>query len=406
LLHTVVIVLALLPALPVHGQQTPPKAPAAEADIDETAQADLYYRLGNLTAALPLYERLAAQTPQSAVFAERFAYCLSTKATLLPIGDERTALLARAKKEAERAKSLGDNSPLLQIILESVSNPQAARHQYEERMAKAEAAFTKGDLDTALAAYQEIAASDPTSYDAPLFAGDVYFRRGDTQHAGEWFQKAIDVDPNRETAYRYWGDALVGARQNEEALAKFIEAIVAEPYSRRAWLGLQQWAGRNGVTIKPPHLEVPSAPTVQPNKKKNSKELNVTVTVSPDQLQDANGAGVWLAYSASRALWRAQVFAKRFPDEKEYRHTLAEEVEALRTAVKVLDELKVPEERLDANLRMLAVLGKAQMFEPYVLLSAADEGIAQDYDAYRDAHRDVVRTYIKEHVLHREDAKK
>jgi len=411
--QSVLIALAFLPALPAlaQGAPAPAPAPAPDADIDESAQADLYFGLGNLTSALPLYERLAAKSPQSALFAERLAYCLLSQSTLLAPGTQRTEMVARARKEAERAQSLGDKSALLQMVLEAAKSPEAGKHRMEARMAAAETAFSKGDYDTALAAYQQIAAMDPTSYEARLFAGDVYFLKGNVPLAGEWFQKAIDVNPNRETAYRYWGDVLSKAGQSEAAQSKFIDAIAAEPYTRTSWMGLAQWAKRNGMTVKPPHIEVPPAPTLgakgpkkEGDKKDGEEKQSVTIHVSEEQLKNPASAA-WLVYSMTRATWRTDDFAKQFPNEKDYRHTLAEEVLALRAVVTVAGELKTPEERMDANLRTLIALDKAGMLEPYVLLSAADEGIAQDYAAWRDAHRDAVRAYIKEHVLHREEAK-
>lgn len=45
------------------------------------------------------------------------------------------------------------------------------------------------------------------------------------------------------------------------------------------------------------------------------------------------------------------------------------------------------------------------MLEPYVLLSAADDGIARDYPAYRAAHRDRLHAYVERYVLSRDDAK-
>jgi tetratricopeptide (TPR) repeat protein len=389
------------------GTPAPAAAPAADADIDDTAQADLFFGLGNMTAALPLYERLAAQSPQNALFAERLSFCLLGQATLLPTGQARTDMLARAKKEAERARSLGDKSNLLQVVLDAVAHPETEKNRMEARMAAAETAFTKGDYDTALAAYQQIAATDPTSYEARLFAGDVYFLKGNPQLAGEWFQKAIDVNPNRETAYRYWGDVLAKAGQGEAALPKFIDAVVAEPYTRTAWMGLSQWAQRNGMALKPPRIEVPPAPTLDTKTaKKGDKKAGVTIHVGEEQLKNPDLAGVWLVYSATRATWRTDEFAKQFPKEKEYRHTLAEEALALRAAVMMVGELKIPEEKLDANLRTLIALDKAQMLEPYVLLTAPDEGIAEDYSTWRNANRDVLRTYVREHVLHPADAKK
>jgi hypothetical protein len=39
------------------------------------------------------------------------------------------------------------------------------------------------------------------------------------------------------------------------------------------------------------------------------------------------------------------------------------------------------------------------MIEPYVLLNAADEGIAQDYAGYREKNRDRLVRYLSEFVV-------
>ena len=92
---------------------------------------------------------------------------------------------------------------------------------------------------------QYVAASeaDPQLYEAPLFAGDTAYVEKDLPTAAQWFARAIAIDPNRETAFRYWGDAIFKLG-NDPATAKekFIDAIVAEPYSKFAWQGLEQWA--------------------------------------------------------------------------------------------------------------------------------------------------------------------
>ncbi len=171
------------------------------SQLAEASQANVYFQQSNLMAALPLYEHLAAEIPQSGAYAERLAFCLMSKAENLPAGEEKDATFKRVKVEAERAKALGDNSGLLQVILDRVNaDPSKVVVDSSPKMRSAEIAFSKGDLDGALALYKEIAADDPKSYEARLFAGDMYFRKHDAEHAGEWFQQAIAVNPNRETA--------------------------------------------------------------------------------------------------------------------------------------------------------------------------------------------------------------
>lgn len=361
-------------------------------DTPSPRKAAELFDAGNCEDALPLYECLAAADPRSISHAERLAFCLMMKFAILPEGPERTAFFERAKREAERAKSLGGNSNLLHTILERVNQPIG--EPMEAAMQAAETAFSKGNYEAALAGYMEIAARDPASYQARLYAGDVYFRMNKLAAAGEWFQKAIDVDPNIETAYRYWGDALLEGGQAEAAMHKFIEGVIAEPYSRSPWMGLQQWAGRTGHELAHPRIDVPAAPT---SKSTDPATKDVAINVNMDK--DPAILAFWIAYSAHRALWRTEEFAKQFPNEKAYRHTLAEEAGAFQMMLAVMDESERAGDLKNESLRNVKGLGKDQMLEAYVLISAADEGIAQDYAAYRDAHRDVLHAYIEKYIV-------
>lgn len=349
---------------------------------------------GNCEDALPLYESLAAADPASASYAERLAFCLMMKFAIQPEGPERTAFFERAKREAERAKSLGDDSNLLHTILERVNQPIGM--PMEAAMQAAETAFSKGDYEGALAGYMEIAARDPASYHARLYAGDVYFRMSKLAAAAEWFQKAIAVDPNIETAYRYWGDALLEGGQVEAAMHKFIDGVIAEPYSRSPWMGLQQWAGKTGHQLAHPRIEIAAAPT---SKSTDPATQDVAINVNMDKEKDPGVLAIWIAYSAHRALWRTQEFAKQFPNEKAYRHSLAEEAGAFQMMLAVMEHSDRPVDAKNESLRNVTALAKDQMLEAYVLISAADAGIAQDYAAYRDAHRDVLHAYIEKYVV-------
>ena len=53
----------------------------------------------------------------------------------------------------------------------------------------------------------------------------------------------------------------------------------------------------------------------------------------------------------------------------------------------------------DPDVSTLLKLHQAGMIEPYVLLNAADEGIAQDYAAYREKNRAKLEQYLSEFVV-------
>ena len=372
---------------------------ASDPSLSPKEAAELFDS-GNFENALPVYEALATAEPGNALYAERLAYCLLVRFESLPEGAERTAMFERARREAERAQALGDDSNLLHVVLDRVAQPIGSPR--EATMQAAEAAFSRGDLATALAGYQDIALRDPKSYEARLFAGDVYFVMKKLDSAAEWFQKAIEINPNIETAYRYWGDALMQANQPEAARQKFIAAVVAEPYSRSSWAGLKQWADRTGHELAHPRVEPKAAPTAN---SKDPAAKGVTINIDAGSPKDADNAGSWLIYAAYRTTWRTEEFAKAYPEEKEYRHSLPEEVGAFQVLLAMLEESKDLDDPRNESFRNLAALNKDGMLEAYVLLSAPDEGIAQDYPAYRAAHRDVLQAYMDKYVV-REKKKK
>src|SRR6185503_10764538 len=109
--------------------------------------------------------------------------------------------------------------------------------------------------------------------------------------AGEWFSRAIAIDENVETAYRYWGDALDADGRLEEARDRFVEAIIAEPYGRRAYVGLSQWGERHQVRLAHPRIDIPTNVT-----SKKPGEINITVDDLSLKGSDDNGSAAWMMY--------------------------------------------------------------------------------------------------------------
>jgi tetratricopeptide (TPR) repeat protein len=259
-------------------------------------------------------------------------------------------------------------------------------------MAKAEKAFTSGDLKAALGFYRQAAETDPKLYEAPLFAGDTAYKMKNYDDAGMWFAKAIAINPNRETAYRYWGDALMHKGDQKEAQSKFIDAVIADPYSKASWIGLKQWADAIHARLANPPITLPKQPV--PDEKGN-----VNVVIDPATMGSPT-AGAWLIYSMNPAVWRSTEFKKNYPNEMTYRHSLAEEAQSLRTVIAFVNDKKVPEDKLDPTLKSLVALDRDGMLECWILLNHADQGIAQDYAAYRATHRDLLHAYMDKYVVH------
>ena len=116
---------------------------------------------------------------------------------------------------------------------------------------------------------------------------------------------------------------------------------------------------------------------------------------------------VWQTYRDARAKWQREgEFAKRFPSEPTYRHSLPEESEALSAAARVLETIQDESEKKDAKLisgdpalRLLLDLHRAHLIEPYVLFSLGNAGIGRDYAAYRARRRDSLEEYLNKFVV-------
>jgi tetratricopeptide (TPR) repeat protein len=362
----------------------------------EDRQAQTLYGHQDYLGALPLLEDLHLQRPASNQYREQLALCRLAKAGQLP-PTEAATMRESAHSLLLEAKASGDNSNLLQILLEkmalNIPTPSTGKKSVaEEILVKAEKAFSSGDLNGAVALYRQAADADPKMYEAPLFAGDAEYKLTHYGEAGQWYAKAIAINPNRETAYRYWGDVLMHKGDQKEAQSKFIDAVIAEPYTKAPWIGLKQWAEATHAVLASPPITLPKQPV--PDAKGN-----VNVTVDPSTL-GSPASGAWLIYSMNPMVWRSTEFKKHYPDEKTYRHSLAEETESLRSVISAVKEQKITEDKLDATLKSLIALDKDGMLECWILLNHADQGIAQDYASYRATHRELLHAYMDKYVVH------
>ncbi|HXM49741.1 MAG TPA: hypothetical protein VN956_18000 [Pyrinomonadaceae bacterium] len=361
--------------------------------------------------ALPLFEKLAIKNPHDGQIIYWLGFLHIAKANDLKDPAERKAERARGRNFLVQAKQLGASDELSESLLQSIPpdggvDPTLSTNKAADAAMKdAEAAFARGDLDKAVLSYALAFQFDPKLYAAPLYAGDMEYRRGlnstDAQtrseqfdKAGVWYAKAIALDPDRETAYRYWGDALLKQGKADDARARYVEAIIAEPYNSFVYNGIKQWAEEKKVQLGHPTIEQPE-PSIR------SENSGTTILVDPSKLDPNSPAYYWSFYDLTRATYKTAQFAKEYPDEKIYRHSLKEETAALRTVAEIAskDFKEGKTKLLDVSLHNLIKLYEAGFLEAYVLYARPDNGIARDYAAYRAANRDKLRRYWMEIVI-------
>jgi tetratricopeptide (TPR) repeat protein len=373
----------------------------AQADPDSAYQAkrqkaaDLFSQ-GKRLEALPLLQELVQANPKDDAMLVALAACLVDHAATQT--DQETAARERfrAKDLLDRAWNLGNTSPLalnLSQLLGQLPASGAIKFSdnlaVEQAMRAGEAAFARRDFDEALEDYSKALELEPKNYSAALFIGNSYDKQNQFAKGAEWYERAIQLDPNVETAYRYYADMLAKQDDMAKARAMLIHAAVAEPYNRIVWRELHAWAALNNAHINEVYIGVPA----EPKKLPDANQTSPTVST------------VWQAYRLVRNNWRqGDEFKKRFPEEKGYRHTLAEESEALIAVAKVLRRLQEDKKSAelitnDAALSLLLKLHHAGLIESYVLFSLGDPGIARDYAAYRAENRSKLEEYIDKFVV-------
>ncbi|MCI0390518.1 MAG: tetratricopeptide repeat protein [Acidobacteria bacterium] len=356
-----------------------------------------------MAEALPILEKLHAAKSDSAVVLELLAYAIFSIAANEKDAEKRKKEMLRARSLAERAKGLGRNNQLIQLLLEQIPADgnlptlaaSAKRTPAEDALMDGETAFGSGEMDRAIEHYERALKLDPKLYEAPIFIGDAYHKMGKNDKAYENYARAVAIDPERETAYRYWGNVLMREGKMKEAKEKLVEAVISAPYTRVTWQFLTGWAQRNQIELGHPRIEIPTS-SVQ-----KKDENNISIFVNPSDKKD--GTEAWMIYSIGRAAWMTEKrFFEAFPNEKQYRHSLREESESLRvTAESVLTQLKegkLKENSLDASIANLLKVHNDGLLEAYVLLAKADDGIARDYAEYRKNNRDKLRRYLNEYV--------
>ncbi len=356
---------AILLAAPLLGAQQSPRD-SAFALFDR----------GEHRAAFALFERLVLAGSTDPTIHGRYGNLLLEFSGASEDSAERRLMRVKGRDALQRAVRLGSTDPQVRAMAEAIPEDGGTDAVFSESpkvqdaMRRAEAAYSSRDMAKARAAYLEALALDPSLYMAAVFVGDTYIESGTIDSAYAWYRRATEIDPDQETAWRYWADILLKHDEVDAARERAVEALVAEPYSAMPRQILTQWARRAGRPLGLPRLSLPSG-------------------------DSATAARI--AYDSVRAAWRdvaggrSAAFAAALPSETAYRHSLAEELAALRAAGKAGGD--------DPRTRNIATLDSLGLLEPFVLIAGSDAGVAQDYPGYRAAHRDALRRFWREVVI-------
>jgi len=351
------------------------------------------------TEALPLLEKLVAAEPGNSEIQFYLGFALIGTATNTKEVTARKALRVRARAAFVKAKELDIQEPVVEALISSIPLDGSDGPAFSQNiianslMTEAEEFFARGKLDDALKNYRKALELDPKLYHAALFAGDVYTQREDFDAALTWYDRAIAINPNIETGYRYSATPLMKQGKTQAARDRYIEAFITEPYNKFARAGLIQWGATTKTPLAHPDIKVPS--DVSYDEKGNAKiTLDAGALLNKD-----DGSFAWIIYGTTRTLWKNEKFAKQFPGEPAYRHSLAEEADALRSVVNLATS-RANGKKLESSIAQLKKLNEEGLLEAYILLARPDEGIAEDHPAYLKENRDKLRRYVVNYVVY------
>lgn len=366
-------------------------------DAAKRKEAITLFNEGKRLEALPLLEELAQKNPTDNEILTDLAASLVDHAATVADTDAAAKERFRAREILQRVWASGNPSPLaenLRQLLDELPASGALKFSdnpaVQQLMLAGEAAFSRRDFDEALKRYTDALELEPTNYNAILFTGNTYDRKNDFANAGEWYERAIRLDPNLETAYRYYADLLAKHGDMVKARSMLIEAAVAEPYNKIVWREIRAWALINKTAFNLVYLPIPLP----------AKDQGSGIGAEASDLAPA-----WQAYYAVKSEWqKGGRFQQQFPQESEYRHSLAEESEALLASAKVLEKLKEDKAitgliAADPVATLLLKLQEVGALDAYIVFSLGDDGIAKDYVGYRAKNRAKLVAYMDTFVM-------
>ena len=351
------------------------------------------------TEALPLLEKIIVAEPNNSEMHFYLGFALIAQANTTRDAAQRKALRLRARAAFIKSKELGTQEPLVDALIQSIPLDGSEGAAFSQNIAanslmtEAEAFFSQGKLDQALNDYQKALELDPKLYHAALFAGDVFVQRGDYAQGEVWYNRAIAIDPNKETAYRYSATPLMKQGKTEAARDRYVEAFITEPYNQFARAGLINWGQVTKTNLAHPNISIPTGVTFD-----DKGNANINLDASALLSGKDDGSFAWISYGATRSTWRKELFAKKFPREPAYRHSLAEEAEALRSVITLATSDKKVK-TLTPSLAKLKKLDDEGLLEAYILLAHADDGVSKDHPGYLRENRDKLRRYMIEYVV-------
>jgi tetratricopeptide (TPR) repeat protein len=254
------------------------------------AKAEALMDQSKKTEAMPIIEKWIEADPDDPAAHEHLGFALVGLAIHSSDAAEKKELRVRARTSFIKSKMLGNKKNLVTAMIESLPEdgsegaPFSTDPRSHALTVAGERAFTAGKIDEAIEFYKQAAVADPKNYFAALFVGDMLLKKDSFAEAEVWYQKAIAIDPYKETAYRYSATPLMRQGKHEQALERYIDAWITEPYSRFAVNGIIQWGQVTGKRLGHPKVDRPEIKVGTDGKKSTNINVNPLAVDGVDDL--------------------------------------------------------------------------------------------------------------------------
>ena len=381
------------PDAPTPASTLTPTNPAA-ADSDRLKAMRLYQE-HKFAEATEWWQKVALNYPDDIDAHEALGASLLHRAAAE--SDQKTKLSDRllARAELVRAQKLGDNSDLCRSLLSTI--PEDAREspafnaQAMELVVKRIKQLPPGAMEAELSKYAVLLELKPGNYFAAQEIGLNYVQLKQWDKAGEWYAQAVQIEPDDGGAYGNWVEMLVSIGKMKEAREKLIQGLLVSG-GTYINVSLRMWLSANHLELKKIDIKVPyEYPT---------GKTATMIVVDPAWLGKNDGHDAWLMYPRTRRLWKNEKYFNEFYMIG-YRHSLAEEVDALSQVVAAFNEslakgnVKTP----DPALVLLSRFQAEGLLEAFILLVERDKDVNIEFYRYRTTHRDKLMEFADKYII-------
>jgi tetratricopeptide (TPR) repeat protein len=350
------------------------------------------YKEHKLAEAAEWWMKVVIKYPGDMDAHEALGASLLNRAALQGDRNKKTSDRLLARAELVRAQELGNNSDLCRILLSTIPEDGSEVRQPTNRTVSAillQTAPAQRDLET-VGEYAFVMEHEAGNYFLEVGIGIAYARLKQWDKAEEWYVRALQTSPDGSLVYGNWADMLVSMGRMKEAREKLILGLFI---SDNDWL-FRRWLAKNHLELKKIDIKVPHEyPT---------GKTGTMIVVDPAWLGKGDGRDAWLMYPKTRRLWKNEKYFNEF-HMIGYRHSLAEETDALSQVVAAFKEsmAKGDVEEPDPALVLLSRFQENGLLEAFVVLAERDldQDLSSEVLFFRNKHRDKLMEFADKYIV-------